>query len=48
MKSPYEVESERIAVSSIMAFVILVIITLIFHQEIISYLLGLVTKLGLG
>lgn len=47
MKSPYEVESERIAVSFIIAFIILVIIALVFHKELISYLLYLVTKLSL-
>ena len=48
MKSPYEVESERIAVSFIIAFIILVVIVLVFHKELISYLLDLVTKLGLN
>ena len=38
MKSPYEVESERIAVSFIIAFIILVVIALVFHKELISYL----------
>lgn len=47
MKSPYEVESERIAVSFVIAFIILVIIALVFHKELISYLLYLVTKLSL-
>ena len=48
MKSPYEVESERIAASFVISFVILVIIALVFHKELISYLLYLVTKLGLS
>lgn len=48
MKSPYEVENERIAVSFIIAFIILMIIALVFHKELISYLLYLVTKLGLS
>ena len=48
MKSPYEVESERIAVSFVIAFIILVIITLVFHKELISYLSYLVTKLSLN
>lgn len=48
MKSPYEVESERIAIGFIIAFIILVIIALVFHKELISYLLYLVTKLGLS
>lgn len=47
MKLPYEVESERIAISFIIAFIILVIIALVFHKELISYLLYLITKLGL-
>ena len=45
MKSPYEVESERIAVSLVIAFIILVIITLVFHKELISYLLYFVSKI---
>ena len=45
MKSPYEVESERIAVSFIIAFIVLVIIALVFHKELISYLLYLVAKI---
>ena len=48
MKSPYEVESERIAVSFIIAFIILVVIALVFHKELISYLSYLITKLGLS
>lgn len=47
MKSPYEVESERIAVGFVIAFIILVIIALVFHKELISYLSYLVTKLSL-
>ena len=47
MKSPYEVESERIAVSFVISFIILVIIALVFHKELISYLSYLVTKLSL-
>lgn len=47
MKSPYEVESERITVSFVIAFIILVIIVLVFHKELISYLLYLVTKFSL-
>lgn len=47
MKSPYEVESKRIAVSFVIAFIILVIIALVFHKELISYLLYLIIKLGL-
>lgn len=47
MKSPYEVESERIAIDFIIAFIILVIIALVFHKELISYLSYLVTKLSL-
>lgn len=47
MKSHYEVESERIAISFIIAFIILVIIALVFHKELISYLLYLITKLDL-
>lgn len=45
MKSPYEVESERIAVSFIIAFIVLVIIALVFHKELISYLLYFVAKI---
>lgn len=48
MKSPYEVESERIVFSFIIVFIVLVIIILVFHKELISYLLYLVTKLGLS
>lgn len=48
MKSPYEVEHERIVFSFIIAFIILVIIVLVFHKELISFLLYLVTKLGLS
>ena len=48
MKSPYEVESERTVFSFIIAFIVLVIIILVFHKELISYLLYLVTKLGLS
>ena len=47
MKSPYEVESERIAVGFVIAFIILVIIALVFHKELISYLMYLATKLDL-
>lgn len=47
MKSPYEVESERIAISFIIAFIILVIIALVFHKELISHLLYLIIKLDL-
>lgn len=47
MKSPYEVESERIVFDFVIAFIILVIIALVFHKELISYLLYLITKLGL-
>jgi len=47
MKSPYEVESERIAISFVIAFIILVIISLVFYKELISYLSYLVTKLSL-
>ena len=47
MQSPYEVESERIVVSFIIAFIVLVIIALVFHKELISYLSYLVTKLSL-
>lgn len=47
MKSPYEVESERIVVSFVIAFIILMIIALVFHKELISYLLYLITKLDL-
>ena len=47
MKSPYEVESERIVVSFIIAFIVLVIIALVFHKELISYLTYIVTKLDL-
>ena len=45
MKSLYEVESERIAVSFIIAFIVLVIIALVFHKELISYLLYFVAKI---
>ena len=45
MKSPYEVESERIAVSFIIAFIVLVIIALVFYKELISYLLYFVAKI---
>ena len=45
MKSPYEVESERIVVSFIIAFIVLVIIALVFHKELISYLLYFVAKI---
>lgn len=45
MKSPYEIEHERIVFGFIMSFIILVIIALVFHKELISYLTYIVTKL---
>lgn len=45
MKTPYEVESERIAIGFVIAFIILVIIALVFHKELISYLLYFVSKI---
>lgn len=48
MKSPYEVEHERIVFGFIISLIILVIITLVFHKELISYLTYIVTKLGLS
>lgn len=47
MKSPYEVESERIAVNFVIAFVILAVIIVVFHKELISYLSIIMTKLNL-
>lgn len=46
MKSPYEVESERIAIGFVIAFVILAVIVLVFHKELISYLSTIMTKLN--
>ena len=48
MKSPYEVENERIVFGFIISLIILVILTLVFHKELISYLSYLVTKLSLN
>ena len=47
MKSPCEVESERIAVGFAIAFVILAVIVVVFYKELISYLSIIMTKLNL-
>lgn len=43
MKSPYEVESETIAIGFVIAFIILIAIVLIFHKELISFLVSIIS-----
>lgn len=43
MKSPYEVESKTIAISFVIAFIILIAIALVFHKELLSFLVSIIT-----
>lgn len=43
MKSPYEVESKTIAIGFVIAFIILIAIVLIFHKELISFLVSIIS-----
>lgn len=45
MKSPYEIEHERIVIGFIIAILILVVIALVFNKELILCLVTLRTKL---
>lgn len=43
MKSPYEVESKTIAIGFVIAFIILIAIALVFHKELISFLVSIIS-----
>lgn len=43
MKSHYECENELIAIGFVVAFIILIIVSLIFHKELISFLVKVIS-----
>lgn len=45
MKSPYEVESKTIAIGFVIAFIILMIVALIFHNELLSFLMNAISTI---
>lgn len=48
MKSPYEVENKTIAIGFVIAFIILIIVALIFHKELISFLMNAISTIIYG